>query len=304
MSAQLLTTGKVAQRCSVKPDTVLKWIKKGRLRAVRTMGGHFRVDERDLVPLLENVEDDEDRIDNAPACAHPPLRCWEYMSDDSQEECQTCSAFRVHAAWCFQLVKLTHAAGHNKKFCTGSCLDCPYYRRTHGLPTNVLVLTRDQALIQRIANGNHECLAFRYARTGYDASAIMSVFRPALVVVDEYVLSNGDAGLVEALAADPRIPGVRILIGAREGSTYSRLAPAGQSREASPYRSAAMMFSPGRSVVTSRCFRTSKGQHEHAAHSHIKQALAQIAVRVRETPAPTPECLEHECGCSSPRRCR
>ena len=50
MQAELLTTGKAARFCSVKPDTVLKWIKKGRLPAARTAGGHYRIEEQDLLP--------------------------------------------------------------------------------------------------------------------------------------------------------------------------------------------------------------------------------------------------------------
>ena len=48
----LLTTGQAARLCSVTPDTVLKWIKKGRLRGVRTAGGHYRIERRLLDPLI------------------------------------------------------------------------------------------------------------------------------------------------------------------------------------------------------------------------------------------------------------
>jgi excisionase family DNA binding protein len=214
---QLLTTGQAARHCSVKPDTVLKWIKKGRLRATRTIGGHYRVDERDLAPLLGESDLEEQKGKSAP-CSQQPLRCWEFLSDGLRSECKNCIAYRVHAVWCFHLIKLTHAAGHGKRFCTGSCLDCPYYRRTHAQPTNVLILTRDEALIQYIAKKNNESIACRYARTGYDASAIISVFRPALVIVDERILQDGESGLVDALASDPRTRGARILLGVRDGN--------------------------------------------------------------------------------------
>ncbi len=41
--SNLLTTGQAAKLCEVTPDTVLKWIRKGRLRGGRTAGGHFRI---------------------------------------------------------------------------------------------------------------------------------------------------------------------------------------------------------------------------------------------------------------------
>ena len=220
VAIQLLTTGKVAQRCSVKPDTVLKWIKKGQLPASRTVGGHYRVDERDLAPLVGEPEVHSTGELVSSPCIRQPLRCWEYLSDSVHETCKNCVTYRVRAAWCFQLVKVMHAAGHTRRFCTGACVECPYYRRAHALPTQVLVITRDEPLIQSIARRTSECIAFRFGRTGYDASAIVSVFRPALVIVDEHLVTNEEAGLIEALATDQRVPGTRILVGVRRDSQF------------------------------------------------------------------------------------
>ena len=61
MSSPLLTTGKAARLCSVKPDTVLKWIKKGVLPATRTVGGHYRVEEQDLLLVLSQDDGSETR---------------------------------------------------------------------------------------------------------------------------------------------------------------------------------------------------------------------------------------------------
>ena len=63
MASPLLTTGKAARMCSVKPDTVLKWIKKGVLPATRTMGGHYRVEEQDLLTVLAPEDGSEGRLD-------------------------------------------------------------------------------------------------------------------------------------------------------------------------------------------------------------------------------------------------
>jgi excisionase family DNA binding protein len=217
MSAQLLTTGKVARLCSVQPDTVLKWIKKGRLAATRTAGGHYRVDEHDLAPLVtppKRADPDCPREENHLSRA---LRCWEYMDNEVRAECTGCVVYKTRAGCCFELVRLLRGAGHSRCYSTGACMDCPYYRRVQGLPINVIVVTRDESLIHTITAKNNPCVAFRFARSGYDASAIISVFRPALVVVGEHVATS-EWGLIEALASDPRAPGVRILLGSRVDS--------------------------------------------------------------------------------------
>jgi excisionase family DNA binding protein len=223
MPASLLTTGKAARLCSVKPDTVLKWIKKGRLPAARTAGGHYRVEERDLLLVLsQHHNGKKEHEENAVLCSRP-MRCWEYMNHSPGEECEGCVVYRVHATWCFRLVNLVRGAGHARRFCTGPCQECPYYRRVHGLPSNVLVITRDEGLIQDLAKRENDSIAFRFARRGYDASAIITVFRPAFVVFDQAVLENLGVALLDALATDPRTAGARILVAIRKGAIGFRI---------------------------------------------------------------------------------
>ncbi len=214
MAAQYITTGKAARRCSVQPDTVLKWVKKGRLPAIRTLGGHYRIDERDLVrftgmreaggpgplPVLQA----EKRI----------LHCWEYLSKDLRAKCKSCIVYRVRASICFQLRLAMHGSGHNKAFCKDFCQDCPYCRRVHGMPTNVLVITRNEQLIQHLSQRPDEHLVLRYARSGYDSSAVLAVFRPALAVVDVRLLEGHceNEDLVGALNSDERAKGMRVVI--------------------------------------------------------------------------------------------
>ena len=223
MSASLLTTGKAARLCSVQSDTVLKWIKKGRLPATRTVGGHYRVEERDLISVLSQEETPRDRQPASPALCSRPMRCWEYMNNGPGDECRNCVVHRVHAAWCFKLVSLVRGAGHEKRFCSGLCTECPYYRLVHALPANVLVITEDESLIQSLARRESESLALRFARRGYDASAIISVFRPAFVIFDQAILESLGVALLEALASDPRTSGARVLVAIRKGGVGYRI---------------------------------------------------------------------------------
>ena len=58
----LLSPGEVAALFHVDPKTVTRWAKAGRLRSIRTLGGHRRYrwgDLRTLVEFTVEVPDDE-----------------------------------------------------------------------------------------------------------------------------------------------------------------------------------------------------------------------------------------------------
>lgn len=55
----LYTTGDVARLFHVSVQAVKKWIKAGKLRAVRTPGGHFRIPARQLERFRRTREQDE-----------------------------------------------------------------------------------------------------------------------------------------------------------------------------------------------------------------------------------------------------
>lgn len=50
----LLRLSAAAQRLSIKPRTVKKWIHQGRLQGVRLDGGHWRVEEAEIERYLRN----------------------------------------------------------------------------------------------------------------------------------------------------------------------------------------------------------------------------------------------------------
>jgi excisionase family DNA binding protein len=49
---EFITTGQAASLCSVTPDTVLKWIKAGKIPASRTPGGHYRISRSDVEQFI------------------------------------------------------------------------------------------------------------------------------------------------------------------------------------------------------------------------------------------------------------
>jgi excisionase family DNA binding protein len=213
-----LTTGQAARLCSVTSDTVLKWIKKGALEAVRTAGGHYRIRRQDLAHLVtvgRTSRLSPDMKNGAPQ----QLRCWEYFSRGGavREECEACAVYRARATRCFRMAMMGPDIGHARRFCQTSCEDCVYFQRMSGMPTNVLVVTSDRHLVQRLRNHEREGIALRFARNAYEAAAVVDSFLPAFAIVDQDAFPFGDEGLLEGLANDPRLPGLRIIVAVRRG---------------------------------------------------------------------------------------
>ena len=215
-----LTTGQAAKLCSVTPDTILKWIRKGRLQGVRTAGGHYRVQRRDLehlaTPTDEAYRSQPERRSSNPN----PLRCWEYLGDGGgvKENCKSCVVYRTRATRCFELAQLGIDNGHGREFCQTGCSDCIYYRRVKGLATNVLVITSDADLTKELTTDEIAGLDLRFAGNGYQASAMINEFRPAFVLVDRETTTGGGDDVLKCLAHDPRVPGLKVILAVAKGT--------------------------------------------------------------------------------------
>lgn len=206
---RLLSTGEAALRLSVTPDTVLKWIKQGRIPAQRTAGGHHRIDAGEIERLKTRRCPLEPR-----AGAHSrPVRCWEYFSVDGRvkEECLRCAAYVVRAGLCFELSRLDPAHSSQRAFCGTACKDCPYYQQVNRLPVRVLLVTRDPELPAALETGCQAICALRVARDVYGASAEIGEFRPSVVVLDSTLPPEVYGALREAIAGDRRVPWVRVV---------------------------------------------------------------------------------------------
>lgn len=53
---RLLTPAEVAAAFRVDPKTVTRWAKAGKLTAIRTLGGHRRFQESEVLALLQDTE--------------------------------------------------------------------------------------------------------------------------------------------------------------------------------------------------------------------------------------------------------
>ena len=207
---RLLSTGKVAKLLSVTPDTVLKWIKGGQLPAIRTAGGHYRIARRDLDDLVPN-----DLGSGQSSGPRGFVYCWEYYAtgDTANAGCLECLAYRTRARRCYEMSDLPPDVGYAGAYCETSCEECAYYREVVLRPRRVLIVTKSADLRRRLgdaAAGSRLEVAF--AGSEYECSAACASAKPGYVVIDGALSKQTRASLCSHLAADPRIPGVQIIL--------------------------------------------------------------------------------------------
>lgn len=49
--ARYVTTGELGRACGVTASAVKKWIRQGKVRAIRTPGGHFRIPVEEIIRI-------------------------------------------------------------------------------------------------------------------------------------------------------------------------------------------------------------------------------------------------------------
>ncbi len=218
---RFLTTGQAAELCSVTPDTVLKWIRSGRLAAARTAGGHHRIERSALERFVA-----EPQVSNEPTSHAPALRtdlipgerrfqfCWEFKSrEKALEVCTKCAAFLMRAQRCYEVAKLVPEGEGDWVFCAGTCDDCDYFREVHGQRTNVLVVTDDSGLTGGLIAGSTGApFNLQIVDGEYTCSAVINHFRPDFAFVDCGLGVETSGNVCCHLLGDPRIPFVRVIL--------------------------------------------------------------------------------------------
>ena len=119
-----LTTTQAARLLCVSPDTVLKWVKAGKVKSYRTLGGHFRIPFAELD--LPSAEVDPDvSSDKAPKrLVHQ--YCWEFLASGGaiKAECKDCITYRSRARRCYELKDLPGGMGCLNLLCDTECNKC------------------------------------------------------------------------------------------------------------------------------------------------------------------------------------
>lgn len=53
LGPRYLKTGEVARMLRVNPKTITRWVAAGKLSYIRTVGGHLRFPEADIIKIVE-----------------------------------------------------------------------------------------------------------------------------------------------------------------------------------------------------------------------------------------------------------
>jgi DNA-binding response OmpR family regulator len=124
---------------------------------------------------------------------------------------------------------LAREAGFAGAYCQTSCEECAYYQEVVGRHRRVLIVTDSGDLPDRLLEESaSSSIELRFARSEYECSALCAEFRPEYVVVDAALPKRARASLCAHLAADPRIPGVQIILAVRREGAEQVLIAAGE----------------------------------------------------------------------------
>jgi excisionase family DNA binding protein len=212
------TTTQAARLLSVSPDTVLKWVRAGKIDSYRTPGGHCRIPAGAIASLLPGGSTGA-AMDGEPLPREISRYCWDYYAgpDGVRQQCRECVAFRSQARRCYEMRDIPEEFGHLRLFCTSSCEDCEFFKLTFDQVLSVLVVSRNQAWIDDLrAQVPASGLRLECATSEYACGALIERFRPDFVVIDTSFGRARMRAMCRILRNDERIPFVRIVVAARQ----------------------------------------------------------------------------------------
>jgi excisionase family DNA binding protein len=209
-----LTTSQAAKLLSVSPDTVLKWVKAGKLKSRRTLGGHFRIPASALYGLVPEDSGTGRENGGSRGIVDAHQYCWEFLGGgEVRPECRECITYRSRAARCYQLKDLPGGMGCLNLMCDTECSECDYYRLVSGQAVNVLIIGDTRRLLKDVDGEDiHPDCEIRFVNSEYEAATAIQEFRPDYIVIDCALGKKRTNALCSHLFNDIRLPVTRIVL--------------------------------------------------------------------------------------------
>ncbi|MBD3258743.1 helix-turn-helix domain-containing protein [candidate division GN15 bacterium] len=216
MTKKYLTTTEAARILSVSADTVLKWVRAGKLASYRTPGGHCRILPEAIDSMVPGGKASaEVAVQPTPAFEY----CWEYNAKSGEicGQCQECIVYQSRARRCYEFRDLPEEFGHLRLHCDSTCDNCEYFLKVSEQGTNVLVVSRNKQTINQLhRERTSRGFEVRFAMSEYEVSAVVESFRPDYVVVDTSLGARQTQSLCQHMLEDSRIPVTRIILASKE----------------------------------------------------------------------------------------
>lgn len=214
MNKNHYTTSQAAKLLSVSADTVLKWVKAGKISSYRTPGGHYRIPADAVETLLPGTRLDPVLTESDKSYDF----CWNFYAGDKgvRTECTDCVAYRSKARRCYEMRGIPEEFGHLRLFCESSCEECDFYQRTHQQRRSVLIVSRHHRwLDELVTQADGTTLKLECATSEYECGTLIEKFRPDFIVLDRSLGSSRTRNLCRHLNEDERIPFTRIILTSR-----------------------------------------------------------------------------------------
>lgn len=220
MARTYYTTSQAARMLSVSADTVLKWVRAGKIRSYRTPGGHARIPMEAITALLPSSAAERALMEGAGSAREEPYRyCWDFYAgpEGVGQACRDCVVYKSQARRCYEMREIPEEFGHLKLFCDSSCNDCEFYQITRQQALCALVVSRNTSWLEKLADQSDESsLELQFVASEYECAAKIEKFRPDYIVLDCSFGMARTRDICCSLARDERIPFTHIILTSRQ----------------------------------------------------------------------------------------
>jgi len=125
-----LTTTELGRLCGVSRFTIRNWTKRGKIRAVKTVGRQYRIPVSEAISFLETLHFEAYHKDESGLTPGSLRHCWEYPEKTNcDKKCRDCLIHGRDIDYCFMVVR---QFGKGVIRCKGDCLDCDYFGEIFG----------------------------------------------------------------------------------------------------------------------------------------------------------------------------
>jgi excisionase family DNA binding protein len=129
MRNDCLTTTELAKLCGVSRFTIINWVNQGKIRTMKTVGGHCRIPVSEAISFYESFHKEKIGVESESFC-----HCWEYpQKSNCDKECKDCLLYGSRINYCFVVAR---EFGRELIRCKGDCLSCDYFDEFFGSYSN------------------------------------------------------------------------------------------------------------------------------------------------------------------------